>query len=59
MEHGKVRIEVVVGDRFGGHISLVEELKIQTGSMKEVSNVLQLFHDLVERIRDEQAGLKT
>lgn len=57
--NGKVRVEVVVGDMFGGHITLCEKLELQTGSMIEISDLLEMFHSFVEQIRDKQAGLKT
>lgn len=50
-----VRIQLTTGP--DSVFELREELLIQTATIAETSNVLQLFHQLAERIRDEQAGM--
>ncbi len=54
---GTVTVEVTLGDPWGGHARLRETLELQRGTFEEHVTLLTRFHDFLERIRDEQAGV--
>jgi len=55
--NGTLTIEVTIGDQWGGHLRLRESIELQAGNMSEHASLLTQFHEFLERIRDEQAGL--
>jgi len=50
-------VDVRVGIQ-NGHAQLSERFEVAPESLEETLHLLARFHELAERIRDEQAGLK-